>query len=161
MGTFARFIRALTVGRSLGLPLMVSVIVPLAAQAQGNTGTTPTQLEAQIATLKAETAALVVSARLEAPSQQQGLSAPPVIFRVPGALAEFKDCPDCPQMVVIPAGEFTMGAPEARRAAAVAVARLRGRRVRGRRRSKGLRAGSGSGSSAPSHHRNSIRRQQI
>jgi formylglycine-generating enzyme required for sulfatase activity len=28
-----------------------------------------------------------------------------------GAVAEFKDCADCPQMVVIPAGEFTMGAP--------------------------------------------------
>jgi formylglycine-generating enzyme required for sulfatase activity len=112
MGNFARFVRILTVGRSLGLPLMVSVI-PVAAQAQGNTGarTTQQELEAQIATLKAETAALVVSARLEALSQQQRLSAPPVIFRVPGALAEFKDCADCPQMVVIPAGEFTMGAP--------------------------------------------------
>jgi formylglycine-generating enzyme required for sulfatase activity len=113
MGDFARFVRVLTVGGSLGLPLMVSVIVAAAAQAQGNMGTGPTQqeLEAQIATLKAETAALVVSARLEALSQQQRLSAPPVIFRVPGALAEFKDCADCPQMVVIPAGEFTMGAP--------------------------------------------------
>jgi hypothetical protein len=72
MGSFARFVRVLTVGRSLGLPLMVSVIVPVAAQAQGNMGTKPTQqeLEAQIATLKAETAALVVSARLEALSQQ-------------------------------------------------------------------------------------------
>ena len=29
----------------------------------------------------------------------------------PGALAEFKDCAVCPQMVVIPAGEFTMGSP--------------------------------------------------
>jgi formylglycine-generating enzyme required for sulfatase activity len=114
MGNFARFVRALTVGASFGLPLLiVSVIVPDAAQAQGNTGTKPTQqeLEAQIATLKAETAALVVSARLEALSRQQRLSAPPVIFRVPGALAQFKDCADCPQMVVIPAGEFTMGAP--------------------------------------------------
>src|SRR5450755_1421418 len=98
MGNFARFVRILTVGRSLGLPLMVSVI-PVAAQAQGNTGarTTQQELEAQIATVKAETAALVVSARLEARSQQQRLSAPPVIFRVPGALAEFKDCADCPQ----------------------------------------------------------------
>jgi formylglycine-generating enzyme required for sulfatase activity len=113
MGNFARFVRVLTVGRSLGLPLMVSVIVPVAAQAQGNTGTKSTQqeLEAQIATLKAETAAIVVSARLEALSRQQRLSAPPIIFRVPGALAEFKDCADCPQMVVLPAGEFTMGAP--------------------------------------------------
>src|SRR5580704_8211489 len=113
MGNLARFVRVLTVGCSLVLPLMVCVIVPVAAQAQGNTGTRPSQqeLEARIAKLKAETAALVVSARLEARSQQQRLSAPPVIFRVPGALVEFKDCADCPQMVVIPAGKFTMGAP--------------------------------------------------
>jgi hypothetical protein len=88
MRNFARFVRVLTVGRSLGLPLMVSVIVPDAAQTQGNTGTRPTQqkLEAQIAALKVETAALVVSARLESLSQQQRIAAPPVIFRVPGAL---------------------------------------------------------------------------
>jgi formylglycine-generating enzyme required for sulfatase activity len=24
----------------------------------------------------------------------------------------FKDCPDCPEMVVIPGGKFTMGSPE-------------------------------------------------
>ncbi len=24
----------------------------------------------------------------------------------------FKDCPDCPEMVVVPAGSFTMGSPE-------------------------------------------------
>ena len=107
------FGRALKIGRSLSLPLVVFGIVPLVAQAEGNKGARPTQqeLEAQIATLKAETAALVASARLGAISQQQRISAPPVVFRVPGALAEFKDCTDCPQMAVIPAGEFTMGAP--------------------------------------------------
>src|SRR5215471_13751085 len=26
--------------------------------------------------------------------------------------AEFRDCPDCPQMLVIPAGEFTMGSSD-------------------------------------------------
>jgi formylglycine-generating enzyme required for sulfatase activity len=29
----------------------------------------------------------------------------------PGAAQSFKDCPDCPEMVMIPAGSFTMGAP--------------------------------------------------
>jgi hypothetical protein len=75
MGNFARFVRVLTAGRSVGLPLMVSVIVPVVAQAQINTdtGLTQQELEAQIATLKAETAALAVSARLEALSQQTPL----------------------------------------------------------------------------------------
>jgi formylglycine-generating enzyme required for sulfatase activity len=70
-------------------------------------------LETGIAELKAKTAALVASARagLSTLSPQQRLSAPPAIWRAPGALAEFKDCTDCPQMIVIPAGEFTMGSP--------------------------------------------------
>ena len=29
----------------------------------------------------------------------------------PGASERFKDCPDCPEMVVVPAGTFTMGSP--------------------------------------------------
>ncbi len=29
----------------------------------------------------------------------------------PGSGAFFKDCPDCPEMVVVPAGSFTMGSP--------------------------------------------------
>jgi formylglycine-generating enzyme required for sulfatase activity len=30
----------------------------------------------------------------------------------PGSGAFFKDCPDCPEMVIAPAGRFTMGSPE-------------------------------------------------
>jgi formylglycine-generating enzyme required for sulfatase activity len=30
----------------------------------------------------------------------------------PGYGVSFKDCPDCPEMVIIPAGSFTMGSPE-------------------------------------------------
>src|SRR5262249_60665534 len=48
---------------------------------------------------------------LEALSPQKRLAAPPVVWAAPGALTEFKDCEACPQMVVIPAGEFTMGSP--------------------------------------------------
>src|SRR4029077_1077613 len=29
----------------------------------------------------------------------------------PGASERFKDCPDCPEMVIVPAGTFTMGSP--------------------------------------------------
>ena len=71
------------------------------------------KLEARIAVLKERTAELVSSgrARLETLSLQQRLSAPTLVWRVPGALTEFKDCTGCPRMVVIPAGEFTMGSP--------------------------------------------------
>jgi formylglycine-generating enzyme required for sulfatase activity len=31
----------------------------------------------------------------------------------PGAGRSFRDCPDCPEMVIVPAGSFTMGAPTA------------------------------------------------
>jgi formylglycine-generating enzyme required for sulfatase activity len=30
----------------------------------------------------------------------------------PGSGESFRDCPDCPEMVVVPAGAFTMGSPE-------------------------------------------------
>jgi formylglycine-generating enzyme required for sulfatase activity len=29
----------------------------------------------------------------------------------PGSGESFKDCPECPEMVVVPAGSFTMGSP--------------------------------------------------
>jgi formylglycine-generating enzyme required for sulfatase activity len=85
--------------------------------AQGRTDVLPrpahAKLEAGIAELKAKTAALVANARtrLDTLSPQQRLSAPRAIWRVPGALTEFTDCAGCPRMVVIPAGEFTMGSP--------------------------------------------------
>ena len=31
---------------------------------------------------------------------------------VPGSGVSFKDCPECPEMVPVPAGSFTMGSPE-------------------------------------------------
>ena len=70
------------------------------------------QLEVQITELKATTATLIASERLRlgALSAQERLSAAPVIWRVAG-LTEFRDCDECPQLVVIPAGEFTMGSP--------------------------------------------------
>jgi formylglycine-generating enzyme required for sulfatase activity len=30
----------------------------------------------------------------------------------PGSGASFKDCPECPEMVVVPAGSFIMGSPQ-------------------------------------------------
>jgi formylglycine-generating enzyme required for sulfatase activity len=96
--------------RILGIIACAMSVVP---QTQGHAGARPAQpkLEARIAELKAKTAALVASAqaRLDTLSPQQRLSAPPAIWRAPGALTEFKDCAGCPRMVVIPAGEFTMG----------------------------------------------------
>src|SRR5215472_9862567 len=70
-------------------------------------------LDAGIEQLKTKTAELVAAGRvsLEALSPEQRISLPPIIWRVPDGVTGFKDCADCPEMVVIPAGEFTMGSP--------------------------------------------------
>ena len=93
--------------------LITCVVLALPAPTPSNARPAQPKSEAQIAALKAKTAALVASARpsLEALSAPQRLVAPPVVWRVPGAITQFKDCAGCPQMVVIPAGEFTMGSP--------------------------------------------------
>jgi formylglycine-generating enzyme required for sulfatase activity len=101
--------------RALIPRIIACAVISVAPQMLGCAETRPAQpkLEARIAELKAKSAALVASERprLDALSLQQRLSAPPAVWRVPGALAAFKDCAGCPQMVVIPAGEFTMGSP--------------------------------------------------
>jgi formylglycine-generating enzyme required for sulfatase activity len=70
-------------------------------------------LDTKIEELKTKTAELVAAGRaaLESRSSQERLSLPPVVWRVPGAVTEFKDCANCPEMAVVPAGEFTMGRP--------------------------------------------------
>jgi formylglycine-generating enzyme required for sulfatase activity len=93
--------------------LIACAIISVGLPPPGDAAAHPARprLDARIAELKAKTAALVASARarLDALPPQQRLSAPPVVWKVPGALTEFKDCAGCPRMVVIPAGEFTMG----------------------------------------------------
>ena len=104
----------------LGIPICGMIAVALIAHDWAMAGPAEPELEAQIAQLKAKTATLVASARspLDALSPQDRLSAPPAIWKVPGAITEFRDCAECPHMVVIPAGEFTMGSPPAELAAA-------------------------------------------
>ena len=100
-------------------PLVIAcAVMCLASQGRGNELARP-HFDAQLAELKAKTAELVASARprLDALSPQQRLSAPPAIWKVPGTFTQFQDCSDCPQMVVIPAGEFTMGSPPSDQAA--------------------------------------------
>jgi formylglycine-generating enzyme required for sulfatase activity len=95
--------------------IIASTTISLAAQTQANAMFRSHQLklETRLAQIKAKTTALVSSAlaHLNTSPPDQRLSAPPVIWRVPGALIQFKDCARCPQTVVIPAGEFTMGSP--------------------------------------------------
>jgi len=95
------------------LVIVAAAMMALPLPTPGNAGPAQPRLEARIAALKAKSAALVATARppLEALSPPQRLAAPPAVWRVPGALTEFKDCAGCPRMVVIPAGEFTMGSP--------------------------------------------------
>jgi formylglycine-generating enzyme required for sulfatase activity len=106
-------------GRPRTLGIIVCAMISVASATPSEARPSGPKLEARIAGLKAKTAALVASARvdLDALSPEQRLSAPPAIWRVPGALTAFKDCAGCPQMVVIPAGEFTMGSPPAEQGA--------------------------------------------
>src|SRR5438477_7864198 len=100
--------------RALILGLAACAMMAVAPQMRSDAAPNP-DLDARLTELKDKTAALVASAlaRLNALSPQERLSAPPEIWRVPGALTEFRDCAECPHMVVIPAGEFTMGSPPA------------------------------------------------
>lgn len=56
--------------------------------------------------------AAVASLCLRAPAQAESLAAAAAAHLPPGV---FKDCPDCPQMVLVPPGEFTMGSPPGER----------------------------------------------
>src|SRR3954466_3829224 len=93
------------------LSVTTCVIHSGAVLAQATSSQPPS--EAAIAHLKTKTEALARAAlaRLDALTAEQRLAAPPDIWKVPGAITEFKDCSECPQMVVIPAGQFTMGSP--------------------------------------------------
>ena len=72
--------------------------------------------DAEIAAIKTRTAALVAAAR---PTDAQAVDRDPVIWRASARIVELWDAADLPQMIVVPAGEYTMGSPdtEARRAA--------------------------------------------
>jgi formylglycine-generating enzyme required for sulfatase activity len=106
--------------QTLGMAASAAIALALAMPDCAMASSAEPEVETQIAQLKAATATLVASARarLDALSPQERLSTPSVIWKVPAAIAEFRDCAECPQMVVIPAGEFTMGAPPAEQSAA-------------------------------------------
>jgi formylglycine-generating enzyme required for sulfatase activity len=67
-------------------------------------------VEAEIAALKRESAALVARA-----GPVGAVTDAPVIWRVPDALNEIRDCAECPALVVVPAGEYSMGTPPGER----------------------------------------------
>ena len=89
----------------------MAIDAPTHGQPSGTSN--PSELEAKLAELKAKTAILIETSRprLDAMSPPERLTTPTVIWRVPDTITEFKDCVECPQMIVIPAGEFTMGSP--------------------------------------------------
>jgi formylglycine-generating enzyme required for sulfatase activity len=65
--------------------------------------------EADIARIKARRAALVAAS---APMDPQALDRASTIWKTSDAPVELWDGPDLPEMIVVPAGEFTMGSPD-------------------------------------------------
>ena len=65
--------------------------------------------DAEIAQVKARTAALVAAA-----APMGGIDQPPVVWRTSKTPLTLWDGPAYPQMTVVPAGEYTMGSPELR-----------------------------------------------
>jgi formylglycine-generating enzyme required for sulfatase activity len=64
--------------------------------------------DTQIAGIKARTAALIAA---YAPDSDPVLDHAPVIWRVSDTPVELWDGPEYPEMIVVPAGEYTMGSP--------------------------------------------------
>jgi formylglycine-generating enzyme required for sulfatase activity len=83
------------------------LLAPLALAQSPNPQPNP-KAGAQVAELKARTAALIAAAPPLGTIDQ-----PPVIWRVPGAISQLWDGPGYPKMTIVPAGEFTMGSPDA------------------------------------------------
>src|SRR5579872_4947023 len=102
MVEFARGVTGLIVGAAISTVLLL----------EAGAATEP-KLQARLARIKTETAALVAAGldQLKSLSAKERLAAPPAIWQVSGPRTEFRDCAKCPPMVVVPAGEFTMGSP--------------------------------------------------
>src|SRR3977135_354932 len=84
---------------------IAGAIISVAAHAQRSDTTDPLvrpNIETELAQLKAKTSAMVAAAlpRLAALSPSERLAAAPEIWRMPGAVTEFKDCAGCPHMMV-------------------------------------------------------------
>src|SRR5690349_2848064 len=94
------------------VPFALALCLAACTASPDDAAVAPAGTETALSQLKSATAALVAAAPEAA---NAAVDAPPVIWRVPGAIQNFRDCPDCPEMVVVPAGSFSMGAPAGER----------------------------------------------
>ena len=62
-------------------------------------------------TVEGEKAALALPGLPLPVKEGPDVDKPPIIWRVPGAIDTVWDLPEAPEMVVVPAGEYTMGSP--------------------------------------------------
>src|SRR5579859_849840 len=104
--------------RALAFAIRMCCAFPCAAAAAESTSA---ELQSLFTDIKARTQALITSQQTSAPpsSLQQRVAAPPISWKVSTAPTEFRECTECPVMVVLPAGEYTMGAPAAEQGGAM------------------------------------------
>ena len=109
--------RCLSILRTLPIALFSAIISPMGAQSLADS-IAPLAGEGNVAGADAPLSPPGTSGQTHFPACGSG--AVPIMLTgdekrciTPGSGSSFKDCPDCPELVVAPAGSFTMGSSEA------------------------------------------------